>query len=175
MPPAGGAPRGASRQCGKPSGRPLGAHSIVMEHAVLRGTARHPCSVGEHVLIGPHSHLAGCTVERDVFVATGAAVFNGATLEAGSEIRIHAVVHLKTRVAAGATVPIGWIAVGDPAEILPPDQHERIWQLQKPLNFPGTVFGLERLPPERFMPEMTRRYGNSLGRHADDHALDDAG
>ena len=46
---------------------------------------------------------------------------------------------------AGATVPIGWIAVGDPAEILPPDQHERVWAIQKPLDFPrqdGSVSSL---------------------------------
>jgi carbonic anhydrase/acetyltransferase-like protein (isoleucine patch superfamily) len=152
----------------------LGAHSIVMEHAVLRGTAYHPCRVAEHVLIGPHAHLTGCTVQRDVFVATGASVFNGAVLGAGSEVRIQGVVHLRTRLAPGATVPIGWIAVGDPAELFPPDQHERIWAIQKQLDFPGTVFGLERVPAGQFMPEMTRRYGAALGEHRDDRILPEA-
>jgi carbonic anhydrase/acetyltransferase-like protein (isoleucine patch superfamily) len=149
----------------------VGAHTIVMEQAVLRGTAHHPCRIAEHVLIGPQAHLSGCTVERGVFVATGAAVFNGAVLGAGSEVRIHAVVHLKTRVPAGATVPIGWIAVGDPAQILPPDRHEEIWAIQKPLDFPATVFGMGRAPAEEFMSEMTRRYGRALGRHAGDRVL----
>jgi len=35
---------------------------------------------------------------------------------------LHATVHLRTRLEPGATVPIGWVAVGDPASILPPDQ-----------------------------------------------------
>jgi len=149
----------------------LGAHSIVMEHAVLRGTGHHPCQVAGHVLIGPHAHLSGCTVEREVFIATGASVFNGAVLGAGSEVRINAVVHLRTRLAPGETVPIGWIAVGDPGQLFSPDQHERIWSIQKTLDFPGTVFGLPRAPAGGFMPEMTRRYGAALGRHAADRAL----
>lgn len=149
----------------------IGAHSIVMEHAVLRGTGHHPCTVAEHVLIGPQAHLSGCTVERGVFIATGAAVFNGAVLGAGSEVRINGVVHLRTRLPGGATVPIGWIAVGDPAEILPPGEHDRIWAIQKALDFPATVFGMGRAPTEQFMPEMTRRYSAALGRHASDRIL----
>ena len=44
----------------------------------------------------------------------------------------------------GSTVPIGWIAVGDPAQILPPDRHEDIWAIQRELDFPGTVYGIPR-------------------------------
>jgi hypothetical protein len=98
-------------------------------------------------------------------------VFNHAVIGAGAEVRINGVVHLRTRVAAGATVPIGWVAVGDPAEILPPDQHERIWAIQELLDFPRTVFGLDRPPPGgTIMPELTRRYAAALRRHADDQA-----
>jgi carbonic anhydrase/acetyltransferase-like protein (isoleucine patch superfamily) len=150
----------------------LGRHCVVMEQAVLRGTARHPASLGDHVLVGPHAHLSGCTVEECVFVATGAAVFNGARLGARSEVRINAVVHVNTAVPAGATVPIGWVAVGDPAQILAPGEHERIWAIQKSLDFPGTVFGLERAPEGgTVMPEMTRRYARALAAHRDDHVL----
>jgi len=81
-----------------------------------------PCSgalptsvrLADHVLVGPHAHLSGCTVEDCVFVATGACVFNGARLGARSEVRINGVVHVNTAVPAGATVPIDWVAVGDP-------------------------------------------------------------
>ena len=55
----------------------IGEHCIVMEQAVLRGTTRYPVHLGNHVLVGPHAHLSGCTVEDSVFVATGASVFNG--------------------------------------------------------------------------------------------------
>jgi len=47
-------------------------------------------------------------------------------------------------------VPIGWVAVGDPAHILPPDQHDAIWAIQKPLDFPATAYGLSRSPDPAF-------------------------
>lgn len=152
----------------------VGESSIVMEGALVRGTRRHPATLGDHVLVGPRASLSGCTVEDEVFVATGAAVFNGATLEARAEVRIHGVVHVNTRVPAGATVPIGWVAVGDPAEILPPCEHDRIWDVQQALDFPGTVFGLARPGAGgSLMPELTQRYGRALGRHRDDRLVEE--
>src|SRR5919108_4919033 len=82
----------------------VGSHCVVMENAVIRGSLRHPVKVGDHVLVGPRAYLTGCTIEDRVFVATGATVFNGATVERGAEVRINGVVHLRTRVPAGATV-----------------------------------------------------------------------
>ena len=150
----------------------VGTSCIVMENAVVRGTARHPTRIGDHVLVGPHAHLTGCTVEASAFIATGASVFNGARVGTRAEVRINGVVHLRTVLPADATVPIGWVAVGDPAEILPPNEHDRIWAIQQPLDFPRTVFGLERAPAgETIMPEMTRRYGRALARHRDDRIL----
>jgi hypothetical protein len=54
---------------------------------------------------------------------------------------IHGVVHVNTVVPPGEMVPIGWIAVGDPARIFPPGQHDQIWAIQESLDFPGTVYG----------------------------------
>ena len=138
----------------------IGRFTIVMENAVLRATPRQSLRIGDHCLIGPHAHLVGATVADEVFIATGAAVFHGSTLEAGTEVRINGVVHLRTRVAAGTTVPIGWVAVGDPAQILPPDRHDDIWALQAPLDFPGFVYGIDRTQdhPLRAITEaMSRR------------------
>ncbi len=44
----------------------------------------------------------------------------------------------------------------------------------EPLNFPRTVFGLERAPAgQTIIPEVTRRrYARALGRHRDDRILD---
>lgn len=150
----------------------IGSHVIVMEQAVVRGTRRHPARVGDHVLIGPRAYLSGCTVEDCVFIATNTSIFNGARLGTRSEVRINGVVHVNSVVPAGATVPIAWIAVGDPAEILPPQEHERIWAIQKQLEFSKTVFGLDRAPAEQtIMPELTRRYARALARHRADHVL----
>jgi carbonic anhydrase/acetyltransferase-like protein (isoleucine patch superfamily)/enamine deaminase RidA (YjgF/YER057c/UK114 family) len=150
----------------------VGARCIVMEQAVLRGSGRHALRLGAHVLVGPHAYLSGCTVEDDVFIATGATVLNGARLGARSEVRINGVVHIRTRLAADAVVPIGWVAVGDPATILPPDAHDRIWAIQRTLDFPREVFGIERPEPGRsIMPEVASRYGRALGAHRDDHPV----
>jgi carbonic anhydrase/acetyltransferase-like protein (isoleucine patch superfamily) len=151
----------------------IGAFCIIMEQAVIRGTPRHPTRLGDHVLIGPHAHLTGCTVEDKVFLATGTSVFNGASIGAQAEVRINGVVHVQARLLPNALVPIGWIAVGDPAQILPPQEHDRIWSVQGPANFPLTVFGLERAPArESIMPEVTRRYAKALSRHLEDKILD---
>ncbi len=101
--------------------------------------------------------------------ATGAAIFHGATLGRGSEVRVNGVVHLKTSLPPGSTVPIGWVAVGDPAQIFPPDQHDRIWEIQKPLNFPLTVYGLDR--SEADMAKITRRVAEALAGHRDDKVV----
>lgn len=151
----------------------IGANCIIMENAVIRGTPPHPVKIGEHVLVGPRAYLTGCTVEDNAFLATGVTIFNGAKIGTRAEVRINGVVHLKTTVPADATVPIGWVAVGDPAQILPPDEHEKIWAIQESLNFPRTVFGLERPPAgETIMPELTRRYARALNKHKDDRILD---
>jgi carbonic anhydrase/acetyltransferase-like protein (isoleucine patch superfamily) len=144
----------------------IGAESIVLENAVLRSTFRHPLSVGRNCLIGPHAHIVGCRLEDEVFIATGASVFHGAHIGKGAEVRINAIVHLRTELDAGATVPIGWVAVGNPADILPPDQHAAIWAAQEPLNFPLTVYGIDR--GEADMVKITQRMVELLGTHHDD-------
>jgi carbonic anhydrase/acetyltransferase-like protein (isoleucine patch superfamily) len=150
----------------------IGAGAIVMENAVLRGTRRDPLRLGRHVLVGPGAYLTGCTVEDDAFLATGSRVFNGALIGTRAEVRINGVVHLRTVLPPDATVPIGWVAVGDPARLFPPGDHEGIWAVQKELDFPGYVFGLPR-PAEgqSIMPEVSRRYGRALGRHGDDRPV----
>jgi len=144
----------------------MGRECIVMENAVLRAGARHSLAIGNNCLIGPSAHVVGCRIEDEVFIATGAAIFHAAHLGKGSEIRVNAVVHLKTRLPAGTTVPIGWVAVGDPASILPAGEHERIWAIQKPLNFPLTVYGFER--EEADIVKITRRLAANLASHRED-------
>ncbi len=144
----------------------IGRECIVLENAVLRSSVNHPLSIGNNCLIGPNAHVVGSTIEDEVFIATGAAIFHSAHLGKGSEIRINAVVHLESHVPAGETVPIGWVAVGNPAQVLPPNEHERIWEIQKALNFPLTVYGLDRA--EATMDKITRRLSDALGTHASD-------
>jgi carbonic anhydrase/acetyltransferase-like protein (isoleucine patch superfamily) len=149
----------------------IGQYCIVMENAVVRGSARHPCSIGDYCLIDPNAHVTNCELEDEVFIATGAAIFHGSHVGRGSEVRVHATVHLRTRLEPGSTVPIGWVAVGDPARILPPDHHEEIWAIQEPLNFPEFVYGFNRSTPN-LMKQVTQRLSEKLGGHANDQVME---
>ncbi len=150
----------------------VGQYCIIMEAAVVRGTPRHSVQIGDHVLVGPRAYLTGCVVEESVFLATGTAIFNGAQVGQRSEVRVNAVVHLMTRLPPDSLVPIAWIAVGDPAIIRPPQDHEEIWAIQKTLDFPKVVWGLERAPEGgTIMPEITDRYSKALASHREDRRL----
>ncbi|WP_348789354.1 gamma carbonic anhydrase family protein [Leifsonia sp. NPDC080035] len=132
----------------------LGEDVLVMEHAVLRGRAGHPLSIGAAVLIGPHGNLTGARIEDEVFVATGVCVFAGAVAGARSELRIHSVLQVNSVLPPDTVVPIGWIAAGDPARLFPPDRHDELWAVQRELDFPGTMYGVPRDTPMR---ELMRR------------------
>jgi carbonic anhydrase/acetyltransferase-like protein (isoleucine patch superfamily) len=149
----------------------IGSKCVIMENAVLRGTKRHPLSISDNVLIGPHAPLTGCTVAENVFIATQVAIFNGATLGERSVVRIGAIVHFNSRLEPGDSVPIGWIAAGDPAQMFRPDQHEEMWKVLG--VFAKTVWGLDAAPPgETIMPVVLDRYTRALARHRDDRILD---
>jgi carbonic anhydrase/acetyltransferase-like protein (isoleucine patch superfamily) len=148
----------------------LGENVIVMENAIVRASSANPVHIGDHVLIGPGASVSGAMIGDEVFLATGTRVFNGARIGERAEVRINAVVHLRTVLPADAVVPIGWVAVGDPVLILSPDRHDEIAAAQRELDFPGYVFGVDRDTPD-VMVQLTERYGRSLARHADDRVL----
>jgi hypothetical protein len=111
-------------------------------------------------------------VADNAFIATGAAVFNGARIGERAEVRVNGIVHLRTVLPADSVVPLSWIAIGDPVQILPPGRHEEIWAIQEALDFPGYVFGVSRPGPgETFMPDVMPRYAQALLRHKNDETL----
>jgi gamma-carbonic anhydrase len=69
-------------------------------------------------------------------------------------------------------VPIGWVAVGNPAQIFPPAEHEAIWQLQRELDFVGTVYGIESTSPAEGMAKITSGYAELFGRHRHDRIIE---
>ncbi|MCW2678253.1 MAG: hypothetical protein JWR70_3293 [Modestobacter sp.] len=150
----------------------IGANCIVMENAVVRGVPRHPVQMGDNVLIGPHAHLTGCVIDGDARIATGVVLYNGAHLGRGAEIEFGAVVHVNTHVPAGTAVPMGWFAGGDPAELVPPNDWDRIRALMGPLDYPGTVFGVSPTEGESAMPDVARRYARALALHRYDDIFD---
>ncbi len=147
----------------------VGARCVVMENAVLRGRAAHPVTLGDDVLVGPHAHVNGSEVGDACFIATGGSLFPGSRLGRGSEVRINGVVQVNTVLESDTVVPIGWVAVGNPARVLAPWDHEEIWRIQKLLDFPGTVYGLPRDASAR---ERMERQAEWFGAHRDDQTLD---
>jgi carbonic anhydrase/acetyltransferase-like protein (isoleucine patch superfamily) len=111
----------------------------------------------------------GATVENEVFIATGAALFPGSVAGTGAELRINSVLHVNSRLEPGTTLPIGWIAAGDPAQLFSPDRHEELWQTQRELDFPGTVYGVPRGTPLR---EIMARQSEFFGAHLEDRLID---
>jgi hypothetical protein len=67
--------------------------------------------------------------------------------------------------------PVGWIAVGDPTQLFPPEAHDELWAVLREMNFPETAFGIER--SELTMEKVARRYVERFGHHRDDRVLDD--
>lgn len=152
----------------------LGENIVVLENAVLRSTPKFDLRIAGRVLIGPHCHVVGCEIEERVFVATGASVFHGAILRMGSEVRINGVVHIRTVLGEGETVPIGWVAVGSPAQIFPPHEHGKIWEIQRELDFPMTVYGVDRNNSEDVMAEISEYMTGNLSFHSGDRTEPDS-
>jgi carbonic anhydrase/acetyltransferase-like protein (isoleucine patch superfamily) len=122
----------------------VGERCVVMEQAVLRGTRDHPLTIGNHVLVGPHAYLSGCRVGNEVFIATGAMIFNGARLGRASTVALGGAVHIGCVLPEEGWVPIGWVAVGDPARIYPPGEAQAIREgLLEMGGFMKYVFGVD--------------------------------
>ncbi len=53
--------------------------------------------------------------------------------------------------------------MGNPAQLFSADQHDAIWAVQQPLDFPGYVFGVDR-NSDGVMRQITERYAAFLAR-----------
>lgn len=148
----------------------IGHRCVIMENALIRGRGTHPVEIGDNVLIGPHAHVNGATIGEECFLATGCSLFPGSRLAAGVEVRINGVVHANTALPADATVPIAWVAVGDPAQVLSPDQHEKIWAIQRDLDFEGTVYGAT---DDTSFADVMAQQAQWYGRHRGDQVADE--
>ena len=147
----------------------IGARCVIMENALVRGREPHPVTIGDDVLIGPHAHVNGSAIGDGCFLATGCALFPGSRLGRDVEVRINGVVHVNSVLDDGALVPIGWVALGNPAKIIAPWDHEEIWRIQEALDFPRTVYGLPRGASARERMESQTAW---FGAHRDDRVID---
>jgi carbonic anhydrase/acetyltransferase-like protein (isoleucine patch superfamily) len=106
-----------------------------------------------------------------VFIATQPSVFPHASIGRGSAVRIGAVVHIRTRLLSGSSVPIGWIAVADPLTLYTPAEHEAVLAHLRRLDFSATVFGIAARQNLTHMSAVTERYARALATHRDDPEL----
>ena len=74
----------------------IGKGCVIMDTAVIRGVRNNEVVIGDNVMIGAQARLVGCRIGEEAFIATGATIFNGAVIGRGAEVRINAIVHLRT-------------------------------------------------------------------------------
>ena len=132
--------------------------------------ARIPARAAEHRILHYDAVLSNADWRP---LGSGASVFNGAVLEQGVVVAINAVVHVGTRCVAGTGVPIGHIALGDPATIYPPHEAPTVHAQLRALGFTKAVFGLEAqsLADAGTIEKVCERYARSLRAHRDDAIL----
>jgi hypothetical protein len=68
---------------------------------------------------------------------------------------------------------MGWFAGGEPAELVPPGDWDRIHAIMGPLDYPGTVFGVGASDGRSGVSGMARRYARGLALHEKDHIVPD--
>ncbi|HQY29673.1 MAG TPA: gamma carbonic anhydrase family protein [Thermomicrobiales bacterium] len=150
----------------------IGTRVTVMENALIRGRARFASMIGDFGLVGPHAHLNGTRIGAKVFVGTGATFFPGSVVGDRAVVRNNGIVHVNTHLPADAVVPIGWIALGHPVSILPPDEHDEITRLLAQLRFRETVYGVDSEydadSEGSLMPTIAERNAVMFGRHVRD-------
>jgi carbonic anhydrase/acetyltransferase-like protein (isoleucine patch superfamily) len=151
----------------------IGEGSVIMEQAVLKASGgsalSFPLTIGKDCIVGPHAYVVGASIGDGCFVASGAKIFNGATLEERSGVALGGIVHVKTRLRAGASVPMQHIAFGDPATIYAPDKAPEI---HSKMNFYADVFNLDR--GEDVRARAAQAYSKFLRKvHAQDVPLEE--
>jgi carbonic anhydrase/acetyltransferase-like protein (isoleucine patch superfamily) len=156
----------------------VGEACVITEHTVLRATAvgdaDRPVQLGDHVFVGPHATMLGCTLDRCVYVGTGATVLHGATVGTGAVIAVGALVHARTEVPPKLFVPPHTLAVGAPARILTPDRSDEVVAAIRDANFAGAAFGVQAAWDDRITQyEQTAEVRvTEFGAHRDDEILD---
>src|SRR5690242_6190322 len=124
----------------------IGEASVICENAVLRASAvagtDQPVVLGDHVFVGPHATLLGCTVERCAYLATAATVLQTARLGAGAVVAVGGFVHARAVVPDEFFVPPHTLAVGDPVRVLAPGD-PAVTGAIRDVGFAGVAFGVE--------------------------------
>jgi len=90
----------------------IGEATNIQDGSILHVDDHSPCLIADHVHVGHHANLHGCTVERGALIGIGSIVLSGAHIGAG------AIVGAGSVVLEGTTVPPRVLVVGAPARIV---------------------------------------------------------
>jgi uncharacterized protein (TIGR02246 family) len=124
----------------------IGEASVICENAVLRASAAsrtdQPVVLGDHVFVGPHATVLGCTVGRCAYLATAATVLQTARVGAGAVVAVGGFVHACTVVPDEFFVPPHTLAVGDPVRVLASGDTE-VPDAIRDVGFASVAFGVD--------------------------------
>ena len=90
----------------------IGEATNIQDGCILHVDADAPCLIADHVHVGHHVNLHGCTVERGALIGIGAIVLSRARIGAG------AIVGAGSVVLEGTKIPPRTLAVGAPARVV---------------------------------------------------------
>ena len=125
----------------------VGETSVICEHAVLRATAvgfrDHPVRLGDHVFVGPHATLLGCSLEPAAYIATGATVLQGARIGAAAAVGVGALVHANATVPEEFFVPPGAVAIGSPVRLYSAADPAALAEAIRAVGFAKAAFGID--------------------------------
>jgi carbonic anhydrase/acetyltransferase-like protein (isoleucine patch superfamily) len=153
----------------------IGEASVICENSVLRASAvagDQPVLVGDHVFVGPHATLLGCTVDRCAYLATSATVLQSARVAAGSVVAVGALVHARTTVPEEFFVPPHTLAIGDPVRLLAPGD-PAVAEAVGQLGFAQVAFGIDAAWTDRISryEQIAEVRVTEFGAHAHDELL----
>ncbi len=92
----------------------IGEATNIQDGSILHVDGHAPCLIADHVHVGHHVNLHGCTVERGALIGIGSIILSGARIGSG------AIVGAGSVVLEGTKIPPRVLVVGAPARIVRP-------------------------------------------------------
>jgi hypothetical protein len=153
----------------------IGTRCVIMEHAVVRGTPRHGVTVGRRCAHRPARLRVRCLHRRrGLHRNRRDGVQRRAHGARRSSVALGGAVHIGAHLGPEVRVPLGWVAVGNPARLHPIEDVEAIRDaLEDEGGFLPFVFGVD---PALARPDAMRvamsRYTAALAAHRTDKILE---
>lgn len=156
----------------------IGECTIICENTVIRasetGETEHPVRIVDHVFVGPHCTILGCTLQSYTYIGTGVTLLQGSEVRSGAIVAVGALVHAGTVIPEGLFIPPGSVAIGDPVKIFSPDDKEEIVKAIRSLNYPLIAFGIDSGDRDResIMKMITETRSREFKAHFDDRIIE---